>query len=35
MSLTRCGVCGVPKRIAFMHRWKDNGVLESRPACWW
>ncbi len=30
MSLTRCGQCGVPKRIAFMHRWRDDGILESR-----
>lgn len=30
MSLTRCGTCGVPKRIAFMHRWRDDGILESR-----
>jgi len=30
MSLTRCGECGVPKRIAFMHRWRDDGILESR-----
>jgi len=30
LSLTRCGACGVPKRIAFMHRWRDDGILESR-----
>ena len=30
MSFTRCGRCGVPKRIAFMHRWRDDGILESR-----
>ena len=29
-SFTGCTECGVPKRIAFMHRWRDDGVLESR-----
>lgn len=30
MSLTTCKGCGIPKRIAFMHRWRDEGILESK-----
>lgn len=29
-SFKACQACGVPGRIAYMHRWKDNGILESR-----
>lgn len=30
MGIMHCGSCGVPRLIAFTHRWRDNGVLESR-----
>ncbi|NPV58687.1 MAG: hypothetical protein HPY75_03360 [Actinobacteria bacterium] len=30
LSFTGCSACGVPNRIAFMHRWREDGVLESR-----
>ncbi len=29
-SFKGCPACGVPNRIAFMHRWRDDGILESR-----
>lgn len=30
MSLANCGKCGVPRLIPFMHKWRDNGILESK-----
>ena len=30
MSITACRSCGVPKLIALMHRWRDDGILESK-----
>jgi hypothetical protein len=30
MSLTACNNCGVLRLIALMHRWRDDGVLQSR-----
>ncbi len=29
-SFKGCPACGVPGRIAFVHRWRDDGILESR-----
>ncbi len=26
-----CGGCGVPRRVAAKHIWKDNGIIETRP----
>lgn len=30
MGILKCGKCGVPRLISLMHRWRDDGVLESR-----
>ncbi|MBC7230966.1 MAG: hypothetical protein H5T74_11335 [Actinobacteria bacterium] len=29
-SFKGCPACGVPRRIAFVHRWREDGILESR-----
>ncbi len=30
MALMNCGECGLPKMVAYMHRWRDDGVVESK-----
>ncbi len=30
MGIVACGECGIPRLISLMHRWRDDGVLESR-----
>lgn len=30
MSLADCGTCGVPRLVSFMHKWRDDGILESK-----
>ncbi len=30
MALMNCRECGLPKMVAYMHRWRDDGVVESK-----
>lgn len=30
VGILKCAECGIPRLISLMHRWRDDGVLESR-----
>lgn len=31
MGLSKCGMCGVPRQVILTNRWREDGIIETKP----